>query len=105
MIGYQVEELSHTLLVSILLHDHAFTLGSWERCQHCHFQLETGCENYFLLNQSVAHFKHGLDSILTNYVKSPEINPSFDGPDVIPSVEYLAVLKITPIYSYMHTYC
>ena len=31
-----------------------------------HFQLEPGCEDYSFVDQAVAHFEQGMDSILTN---------------------------------------
>ena len=45
-----------------------------------HFPLEPGCED-----QAVADFEHGLDSILTDSLKTPELDTSLDEPDVITS--------------------
>ena len=50
-----------------------------------HFQLEPECENYCFLDQAVADFEHGLDSILTDSVKTPELDVYFEGPDVVTS--------------------
>ena len=50
-----------------------------------HLPLEPGCEDYYLLDQAIADFEHGLDSILINTVKTLECDTSFDEPDAMPS--------------------
>ena len=48
-----------------------------------HLPLE--CEDYSFLDQVVAHFEQGLDSILTDSIKTPELDTSLDDPNVITS--------------------
>ena len=50
-----------------------------------HFPLEPGCEDYSFLDQAVADFEQGLDSILTDSLQIPEFDTSLDEPDAIPS--------------------
>ena len=50
-----------------------------------HFPLEPGCEDYAFLDQAVAAFEPGLDSILTDPLETPELDTSLDEPDVITS--------------------
>ena len=47
--------------------------------------LETGCQDYSFLDQTVEDFEHGLDSILTKSVKTEELDASFDAADTMPS--------------------
>ena len=50
-----------------------------------HFSLKPGCEDYYLLDQAVKEFEQGVDSILTDFVRLPELDASFDEPDGITS--------------------
>ena len=50
-----------------------------------HFPLEPGCEDYAFLDQAVADFKQGLDSILTDSFKTLELDTSLEEPDTITS--------------------
>ena len=50
-----------------------------------HYLLELGCEDYSFLDQAVADFEQGLDSILTDSIETPEFDTSFDEPDAITS--------------------
>ena len=50
-----------------------------------HFPLEPGCEDYAFLDQAVTDFEQGLDSILTDSLKTLELDTSLDEPDVITS--------------------
>ena len=50
-----------------------------------HFPLEPGCEDYSFLDQTVADFERGLDSIHTDSIKTPEFDRSLDEPDAITS--------------------
>ena len=43
--------------------------------------LELGCEDYSFLDQAVADFEQGLDSILTDSIEAPELDMSLDEPD------------------------
>ena len=50
-----------------------------------HFPLELDCEDYPFLDQAVADFEQGLDSILTNSLETPELGTSLDEPDAVTS--------------------
>ena len=50
-----------------------------------HFPLEPGREDYAFLDQAVADFKQGLDSILTDSLDTPELNTSLEEPDAVTS--------------------
>ena len=50
-----------------------------------HFPLEPGCEDYAFLDQAVADFEQGLDSILTDSLETTELDISLDEPDAITS--------------------
>ena len=50
-----------------------------------HFLLESGNEDYSFLDQAVADFGQGLDSILTDSIKTLEFDTSFDEHDIITS--------------------
>ena len=50
-----------------------------------HFPLEPGCEDYAFLDQAVADFEQGLDSILTDSLETSELDTSLDEPDGITS--------------------
>ena len=41
-----------------------------------HIPLETGCEDYSLVDQIVADFEQGLDSILTDTIETPKLDTS-----------------------------
>ena len=45
-----------------------------------HFPLESGCEDYSFLDQAVADFEQGLQSILNNSIETPEFDMSLDEP-------------------------
>ena len=51
-----------------------------------HFPVEPEYEDYLCLDQAVSDFEEGLDSILTDYIETPEWDTSFDKPDTIVSV-------------------
>ena len=50
-----------------------------------HFMLESGCEDYSFLDQAVADFEQGLDSTITNSVKTLELDASFEESCGVPS--------------------
>ena len=51
-----------------------------------HFPLEPGCEDFSFLDQAVADFEQGLDSILTDSLETAELDTSLDEPDAITSL-------------------
>ena len=46
-----------------------------------HFPLEPGLEDYAFFDQAVADFDQGVDSILTDSLKTLELDTSLDEPD------------------------
>ena len=85
VIGYQVDEFTHTWSAEY------FTL--WYDIGYCftgkvatliNFPLELGHDDYSFLDQVVEDFEHGLDSILTDSINTPEMDASFDEADDIP---------------------
>ena len=64
-----------------------------------HFPLEPGCKNYTFLDQAIKDFEHGLDSILTDSVDTPELDASFDEADVMPSSVSLQFLCFISTHS------
>ena len=86
VIGYQVEEFTHTWSIEwFAAHSHIYHGFMGKAPSLNHLLPEPGCEDYSFLHQSVTDFKLGLDSILTGSIKTPELDTSFDKPDVITS--------------------
>ena len=84
VIGYQVDEFTST-----------WSAEQFDACSHIypgftgkvssltHFPLEPGCEDYAFLDQAAADFKQGIDSILTDSLKTSELDTSLDEPDAV----------------------
>ena len=86
VIGYQVDEFTHTLYVEWFVpHFHIYPRSTDKVSSLTHFPLEPGCEDYAFLDQAVADFEQGLDSILTDSLKTLVLDTSLDEPDVITS--------------------
>ena len=86
VIGYHIDELTHTWSAEWLVaHSCIYPELTGKVSSITHFPLEPGCEDYSFLDQAVANFKQGLDSILTNALETPELDTSLDKPDAIPS--------------------
>ena len=86
VIGYQVDEFTHTWSVErFVAHSHIYPGFSGKVSSLTHFLLEPGCEDYAFLDQAVADFEQGLDSILTDSLETPELDTSLDDPDIITS--------------------
>ena len=69
VIGYQVNEFTHTLSAEqFVAHSHIFPGFTGKMASLNHFPLEPGCEAYSILDQAVADLKQGLDSNLTDSV-------------------------------------
>ena len=64
-----------------------------------HLALEPGCEDYAFLDQAVADFEQGLDSILTNSLKTPDLDTSLYENDVITSSISSAFLHLVSTLS------
>ena len=46
-----------------------------------HFPLELRCEDYSFLDQAVADFEKGLESISNDSMETPQLDTSLDEPD------------------------
>ena len=76
MIGYQIDGFTHTWSTEQFVayfHWYGVTINP--------LSLEPGCEGYSFLNQAVAD----LDSILTDSLKTPELDTPLDEPDAVTS--------------------
>ena len=86
MIGYQVDEFTHTWSVEQFVACSHIYLGFTGKVSSlAHFPLEPGCEDYAFLDQAVADFEQGLDSIPTDSLETLELDTSLDEPDDITS--------------------
>ena len=86
VIGYQVDEFTHTWSAQwFVAHSHIYPGFTGKVSSLTHFPLEPGCEDYAFLDQAVADFKQGLDSILTDSLKTLELDTSLEEPDDITS--------------------
>ena len=86
VIGYQVDEFTHTSSAEqFVAHFHIYPGFTGKVSSLTHFPLEPGCEDYAFLDQAVADFEQGLDSILTDSLKTPELDTSLDETDAITS--------------------
>ena len=67
VIGNQVDEFTCTWSAEqFFAHSHIYPGFTGKVSSLTHFPLEPGCEDYACLDQAVADFKQGLDSILTD---------------------------------------
>ena len=86
VIGYQVDEFTCTWSAEWFeAHSHIYPGFSGKVSSLTHCPLELGCEDYSFLDQAMADFEQGLDSILTNSLETPELDASLDKPDAVPS--------------------
>ena len=86
LIGYQVDEFTHTSSAEqFIAHPHICPGFTGMVSSLTPFPLEPGCEDYSFVDQAVADFKQGLDSIFTDSIKTPELDTSLDKPDAITS--------------------
>ena len=87
VIGYQVDEFTHTWSAEqFVACSHIYPGFTGKLSSLTHFPMEPGCEDYAFLDQAVADFKQGLDSILTDSLKTPELDTSLDESDAITSL-------------------
>ena len=83
LVGYQLDEFTHTWLAECFVAQLYIYPGfTGKLSTHTDFPAESGYEDYLCLDQAVANFECGLDSILTDSVK-PDV--SFDEHDAMPS--------------------
>ena len=86
VIGYQVDELTHAWSAGwFVAHHHIYPGFTGKVSSLIHFSLKLGCEDYSFLDQAMADFEQGLDSIPTDSLEMPELDASLDEPDAIPS--------------------
>ena len=86
VIGYQVDEFTCTWSAEqFVAHSHIYAGFTGKVSSLTHFPLEPGCEDYAFLDQAVADFEQGLDSILTDSLETPELDTSLEEPDAITS--------------------
>ena len=86
VIGYQVDEFTHNWSAEqFVACSHIYPGFTGKVSSLTHFSLEPGCENYACLDQAVADFKQGLESILTDSLETLELDTSLEKPDVIMS--------------------
>ena len=87
VIGYQIDEFTHTWTAGqFVAHSHIYCGFTGKVSSLHHFPLVPGCEDYSFLDQAVADFEQGLDSILTDSIETPELDTSLDEPDAITSL-------------------
>ena len=73
VIGCQVGEFTHTWSAEqFVAHSHIYPGFTGKVSSLTHFPLELGCEDYSFLDQAMADFEQGLDSIVTNSPETPE---------------------------------
>ena len=79
VIGYQVDEFTHLWSAEqFVACPHIYPGFTGKVLSLTHFPLETGCEDYAFLDQAVAYFKQGLDSIHTDSLKTLELDTSLE---------------------------
>ena len=86
VIGYQVDEFTHTWSTEqFVARSHIYPGFTGKVSSLTHFPLEPGCEDYAFLDQAVADFEQGLDSILTDSLETLDLDTSLQESDAITS--------------------
>ena len=86
VVGYQVDEFTHTWSAQqFVAHSHIYPGFTGKVSSLTHFPLKPGCEDFAFLDQAVADFEQGLDSILIDSLDTLELDTSLGEPDVITS--------------------
>ena len=81
MIVYQIDDFTHTWSAEwYVAHFHIYPGFIGKVSSLTCFPLEPGCDNYSFLDQAIADFEQGLDSILTDSIKTLELDTSLDEP-------------------------
>ena len=70
-LGMRLLSLLTPILQSSVLHSHIYPGFTGKVSSLTHFPLEPGCEDYSFLDQAVADFEQGWDSILIDSIKTP----------------------------------
>ena len=100
VIGYQVDEFTRIWSTNLFVaHSLIYPGFTGEVSSLTHFPLEPGCEDYSFLDQAMADFEQGLDSILTNALETPELDTSLDEPDAVTSSVSSGFLNLVSILS------
>ena len=95
--GYQGDNFTHTWLAeNFVAQSHINSSLTGKLSILTHFPLETGCEDYFFLDQSVKDFEHGPYSLLTDSVET-ELDASFDEADAMHTLWCKARALLLPI--------
>ena len=77
VIGYKVDEFTHTWSAQqFVSHSCIYPGFTGKVSSLTNLPLEPGCEDYSFLDEAVADIEHGLDSILTDSMETPELNTS-----------------------------
>ena len=85
VIGYQVNEFTYTWSAEqFVACSHIYPGFPGKVSLLTHFPPELGCEDYSFLDQAMADFEQGFDSMLTNSLETPELDASLDESDAIP---------------------
>ena len=86
VIGYQVGKFTCTWSAERFIDCfHIYPGLTGKVSSFTHFSLEPGSEDYAFLDQAVADCEQGLDSIVTDSLKTLELDTSLDEPDYITS--------------------
>ena len=86
VIGYQVDEFTCTCSAKWFVACSQIYSGFTGKVSSLtHFPMELGCGNYSFLDQVVADFEKGLDSILNDSISALELGTSLDEPAAITS--------------------
>ena len=97
---YQVDEFTCTWSAEwFLAHSHIYPGFTGKVSSLTHFPLEPGCEDYAFLDQAVADFEQGMDSILTDSLKTLELDTSLEEPDAITSSVFSGFLHLVSTLS------
>ena len=82
VIGYQVDEFTHTWSIEpSVVQSYLYPGFTGKGSSLTHFPLEPGSGDYSCLHQVVEDFEQDLDSILTDVIKTPELDASFEETD------------------------
>ena len=101
VIGYQVDEFTRTWSAEqFVACFHIYPGFTGKVSSLTHFPLEPGCEDYAFLDQAVADFQQGLDSILTDSLETPELDTSLEEPDAVTSSVSSRFLHLVSTLSY-----
>ena len=80
-----MSSLTPGLKSSCVAHSHIYPGFTGKVSSLTHFPPEPGCEDYSFLNQVVADFEQGLDSILNDSLQTAELDTFLDEPDAVTS--------------------